>query len=83
MLQICHSVIFQVQSALFCIDGYNSHPRHEGLIASVGLGGNANDIKLVEGLVTSYIKKQSCIILLTVACESGFAFLVCLSIAIS
>lgn len=45
-----------------------------GLIASVGRGGNTNDIKLVESLVTSYIKKSSCIILLTVACESGFSF---------
>jgi hypothetical protein len=40
------------------------------LIASVGRGGNTDDIKLVESLVTSYIKKPSCIILLTVACES-------------
>ena len=42
-----------------------------GLIASVssGRGGN-NDIALVESLVTAYIKKPSCIILLTVACES-------------
>lgn len=83
MSLICHFVTSQVQYALFCIDGYSSPPRHEGLIASVGLGGNANDIKLVESLVTSYIKKPSCIILLTVACESGFAFLECLSIAIS
>ncbi|EKM81299.1 hypothetical protein AGABI1DRAFT_56763 [Agaricus bisporus var. burnettii JB137-S8] len=43
-----------------------------GLIASVGQGGNTNDIKLVESLVTSYIKKPSCIILLTVACETDF-----------
>lgn len=42
-----------------------------GLIASVGSGrGSSNDIALVESLVTSYIKKPSCIILLTVACES-------------
>ena len=42
-----------------------------GLIASVssGRGGN-NDIALVESLVTAYVKKPSCIILLTVACES-------------
>lgn len=33
--------------------------------------GSSNDIALVESLVTSYIKKPSCIILLTVACESG------------
>jgi hypothetical protein len=31
-----------------------------------------NDITLVEGLVTSYIEKSSCIILLTVACDSEF-----------
>ncbi|KAF9442902.1 hypothetical protein P691DRAFT_797792 [Macrolepiota fuliginosa MF-IS2] len=43
-----------------------------GLIASVGRGGNSGDIKLVEGLVTSYIKKANCIILLTVACETDF-----------
>ncbi|KAF9443091.1 hypothetical protein P691DRAFT_788503 [Macrolepiota fuliginosa MF-IS2] len=40
-----------------------------GLIASVGCGGNSGDIKLVEGLITSYIKKANCIILLMVACE--------------
>jgi hypothetical protein len=45
--------------------------RGSGLIASVSSsGGHANDIILVEGLVTSYIKKPSCIILLTVTCES-------------
>lgn len=44
-----------------------------GLIASVSsTRGSANDIALVEGLVTSYIKKTSCIILLTVACETDF-----------
>ncbi|KAJ2922805.1 hypothetical protein H1R20_g14300, partial [Candolleomyces eurysporus] len=44
-----------------------------GLIASVSSsGGHANDIALVEGLVTSYIKKPSCIILLTVTCETDF-----------
>jgi hypothetical protein len=41
-----------------------------GLIASVGKGGNANDIELVKNLVTSYIHKPSCLILSTVACES-------------
>lgn len=41
-----------------------------GLIASVGTGGNDSDIGLVKELVSSYIKKPSCIILLTVACES-------------
>lgn len=41
-----------------------------GLIASVGQAGRAHDIDLVKGLVTSYIEKESCVILLTVACES-------------
>ena len=42
-----------------------------GLIASVGARGNDRDIDLVKSLVTSYIEKPSCVILLTVACESG------------
>ena len=41
-----------------------------GLIASVGGGGNEGDIDLVKSLVTCYIEKPSCVILLTVACES-------------
>ena len=44
----------------------------EGLIASVGTGGNASDIDLVKDLVTTYICKPSCLILLTVTCESKF-----------
>ncbi|KAF9078476.1 P-loop containing nucleoside triphosphate hydrolase protein [Rhodocollybia butyracea] len=32
--------------------------------------GSTNDIPLVEGLVESYIKRPSCIILLTVSCET-------------
>ncbi|KAJ3576514.1 hypothetical protein NP233_g376 [Leucocoprinus birnbaumii] len=43
-----------------------------GLIASVREGGNVNDIKLVESLVTTFISKSNCIILLTVACETDF-----------
>ncbi|KAI6014111.1 hypothetical protein PISMIDRAFT_109943 [Pisolithus microcarpus 441] len=43
-----------------------------GLIASVGCAGDANDIDLVKNLVTSYIEKPSCLILLTVACETDF-----------
>lgn len=42
----------------------------KGLIASVGQGGNSSDIDLVKDLVTTYIGKQSCLILLTVTCES-------------
>ena len=41
-----------------------------GLIASVGKAGHDHDIELVKNLVTSYIEKESCVILLTVACES-------------
>jgi len=75
VLLICHSVTSRVQSALLAIDSHCSPPGlHEGLIASVGFGGNENDIKLVESLVTSYIKKPSCIILLTVACQSQSPF---------
>ncbi|KAI0782967.1 P-loop containing nucleoside triphosphate hydrolase protein [Abortiporus biennis] len=43
-----------------------------GLIASVGKGGNESDIELVKKLVTNYIERPSCIILLTVACETDF-----------
>ncbi|KAF8839963.1 hypothetical protein BDN67DRAFT_952527 [Paxillus ammoniavirescens] len=43
-----------------------------GLIASVGRAGNERDIDLIKSLVTSYIRKDSCVILLTVACETDF-----------
>ncbi|PBK85318.1 hypothetical protein ARMGADRAFT_1055445 [Armillaria gallica] len=43
-----------------------------GLIASVGSTGNKGDINLVKTLVESYISKPSCLILLTVACETDF-----------
>ncbi|KAJ7281014.1 P-loop containing nucleoside triphosphate hydrolase protein [Mycena rebaudengoi] len=44
-----------------------------GLIASVSSkSGNEVDIAMVESLVTSYISKPNCIILLTVACETDF-----------
>ncbi|KAI1783118.1 P-loop containing nucleoside triphosphate hydrolase protein [Ganoderma leucocontextum] len=43
-----------------------------GLIASVGTGGNESDIDLVKNLVSMYISRPSCIILLTVACETDF-----------
>ncbi|KAG6883701.1 hypothetical protein C0993_004521 [Termitomyces sp. T159_Od127] len=42
------------------------------LIAGVGLAGNTSDIELVKNLVATYIKRPSCIILLTVACETDF-----------
>ncbi|KAG5337798.1 hypothetical protein C0989_008853 [Termitomyces sp. Mn162] len=43
-----------------------------GLIAGVGSTGNIGDIDLVKNLVATYIKRPSCIILLTVACETDF-----------
>ncbi|EMD32895.1 hypothetical protein CERSUDRAFT_76970 [Gelatoporia subvermispora B] len=43
-----------------------------GLIASVSSTGKTSDIELVKNLVSSYISKESCIILLTVACETDF-----------
>ncbi|KAF9020772.1 hypothetical protein BDZ89DRAFT_261853 [Hymenopellis radicata] len=43
-----------------------------GLIASTGSAGNDGDINLVKSLVESYISKPSCLILLTVACETDF-----------
>ena len=49
-----------------------------GLIASVRQHGNAGDIELVRKLVISYIERErerereSCVILLTIACESLF-----------
>jgi hypothetical protein len=46
--------------------------RSEGLIVNVSQGGNESDIELVRELVESYIIKPSCLILLTVTCESKF-----------
>lgn len=41
-----------------------------GLIASVSATGNERDIELVRNLVTSYVERESCVVLLTVTCES-------------
>ncbi|KIJ53719.1 hypothetical protein M422DRAFT_222407 [Sphaerobolus stellatus SS14] len=43
-----------------------------GLIASVSDGGRDEDVEEVKELVSSYIRKESCIILITIACESDF-----------
>ncbi|KAG8683246.1 hypothetical protein FRC11_013789, partial [Ceratobasidium sp. 423] len=43
-----------------------------GIIANVREGSDESDIELVKRLVTSYIRKESCIILLTVTCETDF-----------
>jgi hypothetical protein len=41
-----------------------------GLIANVGSTGSKGDIDLIKSFAATYIKKPSCIILLTVTCES-------------
>ncbi|GJJ10607.1 hypothetical protein Clacol_004834 [Clathrus columnatus] len=43
-----------------------------GLIACVPEGGRDEDVEEIRELVVSYIRKQNCIILLTVACEVDF-----------
>jgi hypothetical protein len=43
---------------------------HQGIIAHEGSSGKPGDVELVESLVNSYIIKPSCLILLTVSCES-------------
>lgn len=40
------------------------------MIANVREGHDESDIDLVKQMISSYIKKPSCIILLTVTCES-------------
>ena len=44
----------------------------KGVIANVRDGGDIKDIELVKSLVQSYITKPSCLILLTVSCESKY-----------
>jgi hypothetical protein len=43
-------------------------------VAGLIVGGEECDARLVEQLAQEYIKKESCIILVTIACESMFAF---------
>jgi hypothetical protein len=49
---------------------------HASLTLHLGLfvGGEERDMKLIKDLAISYIEKESCIILLTVACESTSRF---------
>lgn len=44
----------------------------KGLIVSVSQGSNDSDIELVRDLVKTYVVRPSCLILLTVTCESKF-----------
>ena len=50
-----------------------------GLIVNVSRGRNDSDIELVKDLVETYIARPSCLILLTVACESKFRGTVAIS----
>ena len=45
-----------------------THIFYEGLISNTETG-NEGDIQLVENLVSDYISRESCLILLTIACE--------------
>ncbi|KAI0782953.1 P-loop containing nucleoside triphosphate hydrolase protein [Abortiporus biennis] len=65
---------FSINSVSLQISGKNvadlSFVDLPGLIANVAKGGNEGDIELVRNLVTTYIERPSCIILLTVSCET-------------
>lgn len=54
-----------------------THVLYEGLIANTEKG-NEGDIQLVESLVSDYISRDSCLILLTIACECE-SFSLCMS----
>ncbi|THH11229.1 hypothetical protein EW146_g8124 [Bondarzewia mesenterica] len=45
----------------------------KGLIQNVGTQGRSSDISMIKELVESYISRPSCIILLTMNCETDFA----------
>ncbi|OBZ65896.1 Interferon-induced GTP-binding protein Mx2 [Grifola frondosa] len=71
----CNELTFSTNCVSLQISGNNvadlSFCDLPGLIATTR-GGTSNDVELVENLVTSYISKPNCIILLTVACETEF-----------
>ena len=53
-----------------CLEQHNMMTMSDvGLIANVGATGNKGDIDLIKNFVTTYIRKLSCIILLTVTWE--------------
>ncbi len=74
MLPIFPSAIYLVSLLVSC----SFHlavvyfPLFSGLIATSSDAKGADDVKLITSLAESYIKKESCIILLTVTCESMF-----------
>ncbi|QRV83400.1 dynamin central region protein [Ceratobasidium sp. AG-Ba] len=43
-----------------------------GIIATAGEDGNESDIEFVQNMVSAYIKRSTCIILLTITCETDF-----------
>ena len=53
-----------------------THAFYEGLIANAAIG-NEGDIQLVENLVSDYISRDSCLILLTITCECEDFFSLC------
>lgn len=63
--------------ALFCkklnVPTSAKAPTFSGLIANVADDRNVGDIDLVQELVTSYISRPSCLILLTISCESKWS----------
>lgn len=69
MLTICLLLIFRVgnRKFLFC---RTSIEASLGVIQAVRDGGKDEDVQEVKDLVTSFIKKPSCLILLVVSCES-------------
>jgi hypothetical protein len=55
----------------------------KGLIVSVSGGGDSSDIELVRDLVKTYISRSSCLILLTVTCESKFRGMLVVSLQLT
>lgn len=62
---ICHLSTYQV-----CYKGYCLESSSEVTSKSAGMIASGPDKDVIENLVTSYIEKPSCIILLAIACES-------------
>ena len=62
----CLSLISPVRSSFYHFSVTNA--LYEGLIANAEAG-NEGDIQLVESLVSDYISRDSCLILLTITCE--------------
>ena len=68
---------FDLPGTFFCSTVAQRLIRYEGLIANAETG-KEGDIKLVEDLVSDYVSRDSCLVLLTIACECENFFLLCL-----